>query len=83
MENVVKNAKEIAGESKITLYLKESEVRRLDWEEAVQEGYDIGAQEKQTEMILNMYKKNYTIDMIADIANLSIDEIKKIINVNK
>ena len=83
MENVVKNAKEIAGESKIPLYLKESEVRRLDREEAVQEGYEAGIEDNRREMVLNMYKKNYSIDIIVDATNLSIEQITEIINNNK
>ena len=88
MENVVKTAKEIAGKNGIPLFLSEAEVRRLDNEEAaIKEGYDAGyntgALEKQTEMILNMYTKKYPIDVICDATNLSIDEIKKIIKDNE
>ena len=40
MEKVIKTAKEIAGKEKIPLYLSESEIRRLDREEAVEEGFN-------------------------------------------
>ena len=83
MENVIKTAKEIAGKEKIPLYLSESEVRRLDREEAVQEGYDTGydtgIKEKQKEMIQKMYNNNIDVKIIAEISNLSIEEVEEII----
>ena len=86
MENVINNAKEIAGEYKIPLYLPESEIRRLDREEAVNEGYNSGKldgiEQKQTEMIINMYNKKFDINTIAEISNLSIEEVNNIIQNN-
>ncbi len=83
MEQVIKNAKEISGKDKIPLYLSESEIRRLDREEAVQEGYDTGIIEKQNEMIINMYKNNISLDIISKVSGLTIEEVKKIIDENK
>ena len=83
MEKVIKTAKEIAGREKIPLYLSESEIRRLDREEAVEEGFNAGIKQKQTEMIINMYNKNIDINTIAEVSNLSLKEVKQIINNNK
>ena len=87
MENVINNAKEIAGEYKIPLYLPESKIRRLDREEAVNEGYNSGKldgiEQKQTEMIMNMYNDSLDLNVIAKYANLSIEEVNNIIKKNK
>ena len=56
MENVINNAKEIAGEYKIPLYLPESEIRRLDREEAVNEGlFGIGDNRSDLREMLGDY----------------------------
>ena len=87
MEKVIKTAKEIAGREKIPLYLSEPEIRRLDREEAVEEGEKIGIlkgiKQNRTEMIINMYNKNIDINTIAEVSNLSLKEVKQIINNNK
>ena len=88
MENVIDVAKAIADKKKIPLYLSESEIRRLDREEAVEEGYASGydsgkadgIEQKQTEMIINMYKDNLDLNVIAKYANTSVDNVKEITN---
>ena len=80
MEKVIKTAKEIAGKEKIPLYLSESEIRRLDREEAVEEGFNAGIKKNRTEMIINMFNDNLDIKLISKYANISIDEVKQIIN---
>ncbi len=80
MEEVIDVAKAIAAKKKIPLYLSESEIRRLDREEAVKEGYASGYDSAITEMIINMYQKNIDIKTISEVSNLSIDEIEKIIS---
>ena len=86
MKKVIKTAKEIAGREKIPLYLSESEIRRLDREEAVEEGKKIGIhkgiKQNRTEMIINMYNDKLDIKLISKYANISIDEVKKIIDNN-
>ena len=79
MENVIKTAKEIAGKEKIPLYLPESEVRMLDREEAVQEGYNEG----KKELIINLYKNKVSLDIISLSSGLTKEEIKKIIDEEK
>ena len=76
MEEVVKIAREISGREKIPLFLSEDEIRRLDREEAVQEGYAAG----KTEMIVNLFNNGVSIDLISKSSNLSVEEVKKIIN---
>ena len=87
MEQVIKNAKEISGKDKIPLYLSESEIRRLDREEAVQEGYDkgygTGYDTCKQDMIMNFYKNNISLDIISKASGLTIEEVQKIIDENK
>ena len=87
MENVINNAKEIAGEYKIPLYLPESEIRRLDREEAVNEGYNSGKldgiEQNRTELVINFYNNGVPINIISKSSGLSENEVKKIIENNK
>ena len=91
MENVIKTAKEISGKEKIPLYLPESEIRRLDREEAVQEGYDTGYESgiidgilrNKTEMTINLYNNGASLELISKSSGLTIEEVKKIIDENK
>ena len=79
MEEVVKIAREISGREKIPLFLSEDEIRRLDREEAVQEGYDAG----KTEMIVNLFNNGVSLDIIAKSANLKLEEVQNIIDTQK
>ncbi|MBQ8891832.1 MAG: hypothetical protein IJ068_03095 [Bacilli bacterium] len=91
MEKVVKTAKEIAIDKKIPFYLSEEEIRRLDREEAVEEGYangyesgkNDGIEQNRREMVINFYKNGATFELISKSSGLSVDEIKKIIKDNK
>ena len=80
MENVIKTAKEIAGKKKIPLFLPESEIRRLDNYEAA---VNVGIEKARNEMILNMYKKNISINIISEVSGLTTIDIEKIINSSK
>ena len=48
------------------------------------EGYDSGKidgiEQKQTEMIINMYRDNLDLDIIAKYANVTVDIVKDIIS---
>ena len=91
MERVVESAKSIAGIEKIPLYLSEEEIRRLDREDAVNEGYELGKsdgislgieqgiEQNRTEMIINMYNDNLDLNTISKYANISPDEVQNII----
>jgi len=49
-----------------------SEVKRKSFKE--------GIEQKEKEIVLNMYKENFSLEMISKISKLSVDEINKIIN---
>jgi len=49
----------------------------------LKEGIEQGTQEKQKEIVLNMFNNNLSLKMIANCTNLTIDEIKKIVNSTK
>lgn len=107
MEEVVKEAKEIAGYFDTDLFLPEEEIVRRDREEAINEGYKEGLEngmkkgleegikkgikegikegieKNKREMIMNMYNKNMSLKDISEIVNLSIEQIKNIINSSK
>ena len=80
MEDVVKEAREIAGDFDMDLYIPEEEVQRRDIKEAVNRGYIDGYQNGVNEMIINMYNKNIDIKTISEISNISIENIKNIIS---
>ena len=42
-----------------------------------------GLEQKEQEVVLNMYKENFSLDVISKITNLSLDEINKIIDNNQ
>ena len=80
MKEVIKNADQIAGKEKVSLYLSDDEITRLDQEYYLNEGYEKGLEEKTKEMILAMAKENIEVETIAKCANLSIDEVKDILD---
>ena len=80
MEDVVKEAKEIAEDDHIKLFFTEEEVRRLDGEIRYEAGFKDGHEQGIHEMIFNMYNKKVPIETIAECANLSTSEIQNIIN---
>lgn len=84
MKKVIKEAREIAGLENLKLYFTEEEVLKYDneirYNEGYQTGHDEGIQQTKKEMVINMYKKNFDIETISQIANLSIDETEEIID---
>ena len=83
MEEIINNAKEVAGEVRVPLFASEEEVMKLDEEyireQATKAGMQKGILQNQREMILNFYKNNVPVEIIAKSANLSLDEVQKII----
>ena len=63
--------------------LEENLRKHDDYNNGKYEGIDIGIEQKQTEMIINMYNKKFDINTIAEISNLSIEEVNNIIENNK
>lgn len=71
----------------------DKEYCKMVWDERIEEnlrkreayihGKDDGIEQKQTEMILNMYAKKIDIKTISEISNISIEEVKNIIESNK
>ena len=51
----------------------------LDYTTAIKSAKEEGITQKQEEVIFNLYQMGLSLDMIAKAVNLSIDEVKKII----
>ena len=49
-------------------------------QEGIEQGIQEGTLETKKEIVLNMYNKKYDIETIAEITNLSLDEVNEIIN---
>ena len=83
MEDVVKEAKEIAEDDHIKLFFTEEEVRRLDgeirYDAGFKDGHEQGIQEAKKEIVVNMYNNNVPIKTIAKYLNLTLEEIQNII----
>ena len=96
MEKVVKEARTIAGFEDVPLYFEsEEEIKRLDIEEAIEngrkqgleegiekgieQGIEKGVKENKKETIMNMLKDNVDLSIISKYTNTSIDQIKEII----
>ena len=92
MEKVVKEAKEIAGLEDIKLYFTEDEILKYDkeieynrgLEKGLKEGHEKGIQEgieqNKQEMVINMFNDKLPVETIMKYANLTKEEVEKIIN---
>ena len=49
------------------------------WEKGMKNGMEKGAKTEREKFILNMNQKGYTLDQIADVAGISIDDVKAVI----
>jgi len=56
-----------------------NEVERKSIQKGIEQGIQQGILEKTREMVISMYNKDLTFDIISDCSGLSINEIKKII----
>ncbi len=83
MCDIISNARQIAGREKLKLFLTEDDIIQKDEEFIRNESFENGIQEAKHETILNLLKKNMSLENISDVVNLSIDEVKKIINESK
>ena len=52
-------------------------------QEEFNQGISQGILENQREVVINMYNKKYSLEDISDITNLSLEEVKKILEENK
>ena len=83
MEKVVKEAIEIAGLDNLNLYFSEEEVQKMDMEESYEKGLNDGIVQKEREMVINMFNKNISTELIAECANLTTREVNEIIRNNE
>ena len=80
MSEIIKESKKIAGIMDLDLYMSDEELLARDQEHNYQKGIEEGITKTKKEMILNMYNDKLSLDTISKYSNLSIDEVKKIIN---
>jgi len=84
MERVVRKMND--DENLVTEYRSWKEEERLINEAIINEvrekSINEGIAQTKKEMVLNMHNKNITLDIIAECANLTIEEVKKIIEDN-
>jgi len=84
VEKIIKEAKQIAGIEKLPLYLDDDRIRKLDQEyhfnNGFEQGVEQGIEKIKREMIINMHNDNVPISTISKYANLSIEEVERIIN---
>ena len=76
MSEIIEESKKIAGIMDLDLYMSDEELLKMDQDHYYQKGII----ETKKEMIINMYKANIDINKISECSNLSINEIKDIIN---
>ena len=88
MNEVIRKARLIAGKDKLDLYyIPDDAIRRMDEELYLEEGFnngykegrDFGINEKQNEIILNMYHDNVPVEKISEYTKLSCEEVNKVI----
>ena len=57
-------------------FSREDMIRYAGWEEGMEEGLERGLRN----IVCNMYTKNYTIEQISSIAEISEEKVKEILN---
>ena len=83
MEKIVKEVKKISGEENVIPYVSEDEMREIEnkyYKDLFhEEGRTIGREEKEREMIINLYNNGASLELISKSSGLTIKEIQKII----
>ena len=79
MSEIINESKKIAGIMDLDLYMSDEELLARDQEHYYQKGIEEGIAKNKKEMILNMYNDKLSLDTISKYSNLSIDDVKKII----
>lgn len=83
MEKIVKEVKKISGEENVIPYVSEDEMREIEnkyYKDLYhEEGRAIGREEKEREMIINLYNNGASLELISKSSGLSIKEIDRII----
>ena len=94
MREIVFNMKN--DEELCVLYYDKEEEQRKKWEsirqemaevvakesreDGMREGLEIGREEKEREVILNMYKNDLPLELISEVTSLTLEEVKEILN---
>ena len=55
-------------------------IKEKAFEEGHESGYESGKEQKLIRVVNRMYKAQFPIEQIADIAEISVDKVKEIIN---
>ena len=79
MEEIIKEAKEIAGIEKMHLYLTDEEICRLDFEDGYKKGKEETSKEEKKQVIANMLKENLPLELISKCVNLPKEKVEEII----
>ena len=82
MEEIINEAKKIAGTMELDLYATDEELKGMDQEEYYQKGIQKGIIDTKQEMVINMYNDKVSLESITKYANLSLKEVEDIINNN-
>ena len=87
MKEIMNEAKQIAGIEKMHLYLTDEELHKQDQEQdyemGMADGMDKGIEKKQQEVVLNMLEEKISLETIAKCTDLSLKEVKRIIEESK
>ena len=83
MKEIIDEAKKIAGKEKAFLYLTDEELFKQDQEYYFNKGIEKGIEQEKKDIILNMIKKDMSVNIISDIVNLPIEKVQEIINNNQ
>ena len=98
LDSIVKKEKMLNNYyKKLQRLSKDKEYCRMIWDERLEEnlrnhdayrggrseGIDIGKEQTKKEMIISMYNKNISLDLISEIVKLPVEDVKKIIKDNK
>ena len=59
-----------------------NEVREDSFNAGIEQGKKEGIEQKEKEMVLNMYEDNASLELISKYTKLTVDEVKKIIDSN-
>ena len=80
VEEARKKWEEIVADEKIRDRARRLEFAELDYNTGMKHAKESGIKEERKDTIVKMQKNNFSIKEIADILNISEDEIKKILD---
>lgn len=62
--------------------IEENVAKQTAFLEGKYEGKEEGIRETQREMVINLYNKNISLDIISECSGLTIEEVKEMVNYN-